>query len=189
MTGRYQTLDEALEAVTDRGLDPDSPGGAVALSYLLQQNMQVSDESARLGPPNADDADEDPAATLASWAGASRESVMDVFEFADHGVRLGAPSGRLPKSKAKRQRVLVLLKLAADRVAYGAQEVPASQINEIAAHYACLDQNLPQNVAGRSSLVTRRGTRGAFRYRITQMGLDRAKELISSLAAGDAVRI
>jgi hypothetical protein len=107
-----------------------------------------------------------------------------VVEFEGDELTIRIPAGRLARSKADRQRVLALLTVATDRVAYGIQEVPASRVNAICDDYSCLDQNVPQNVA-RGGLLARRGKRGAYTYRATQPGLERAKTLLKELVEGD----
>ncbi|HEX8066297.1 MAG TPA: hypothetical protein VF520_07210 [Thermoleophilaceae bacterium] len=111
--------------------------------------------------------------------------VKDVVEFTESDVLLRLPTARLPRAKADRQRLITLLKLALDRVAFGLDEVSAHRINAACHEYACADQNLPHNVASRGDLVTRRGKRGSYVYRATQPGIERARALLVELFNDD----
>lgn len=183
---REDALREAVDTLQRIGLDPDSPGGARALDFLLSEPELVDTE-----PPAASRStssrveDQEPDTKLADWVGIDHDRVRDVVEFGDGQALLRVGSSRLPKSKAEKQRVLTLLKLASDRIAYGAEEVSAQKVNAVCDDYNCADQNLPHNVAARGDLVTRRGKRGAYVYRATQPGAQRARELFSELLDGE----
>jgi hypothetical protein len=183
-------LDQALREVREHGLDPESPGGAVALSYLLTgagATPPHNQVSAPVETSRGANEDGDPAAVLGAWAGVGRDEILDIFEFGDGPTGIGVSSRHLPRSKAECQRALVVLKLAAERVAFSRDAVPAGEVNNIAAHYGVLDQNLASNVAIKTNLVARRGKRGSWTYRITQPGLDRAKQVIEVLANGEDI--
>jgi hypothetical protein len=187
MADRTASLDDALEALRDRGIDPESAGGAVALTHLLSEApapsspQAVTPTGALVPVGNAGES----ATALAEWGGVSRDEILDIFEFDDESIGIGLSSGRLPSSKAECQRALVVLKLAAERIAGGREVVPASEINEIVSHYGVFDQNLASNVSIKTNMVARRGKRGSWKYRITQPGLDRARIMISTLAGGE----
>jgi hypothetical protein len=181
---RTPAVEEALKAVRDLGLDPESPGGAVVLSHLLGQSSSHAPRRADAGAAEqvvTDGEDEQPATLVAEWVGADVDRVEDVIEFTGDEPLLRIPSGRLPRGKADRQRALVLIRLAVERVAYDRTDVPASRINATCADYACMDQNLPHNVSSRGDLATRRGKRGAYVYRATQPGMQRARDLLRDL--------
>jgi hypothetical protein len=186
MDNREQRLVEALETVRSVGLDPDSAGGSTALGFLLaDQQASGAAEASQAPTPrtNAPDlvAEDEPAVRLSSWAGVNVQRIEDVIEFGEQEAFLRVPSARLPRSKADRQRVLALLKLAVDRVGYRREEVAAAQINAACAEYSAMDQNLPHNLMARAGLITRRGKRGAYVYRATQPGMERAKHLMVEL--------
>jgi hypothetical protein len=124
---------------------------------------------------------------LARWLDVDPDRILDVIEPGDGEAAVRPPAARLPSTKADRQRVLTLLKLATDRVGYDTPEVRAQAVNALCTEYACADQNLPNNVAARGDLVTRRGRRGAHVYRATQPGLERARELFVELFAGEGI--
>jgi hypothetical protein len=191
---RGQILDKALQALRDRDLDPQSAGGAVALEFLLGTKEAAPTASAAAVPQPAPTPSgssesanaEEPITALANWSGIDTARLSDFFEFSDE-IRLTISPARLPKSKADQQRILSLLTLAADRIGNGAQQTGWSQINAVVDDYAVLDQNLGNNVAKHSSLVIRSGKPKTYVYRITQPGLERARELIQALASGDEV--
>jgi len=194
MSDRVTSLDQALKTLEERGVDPESAGGAVALGYLLAGSPTPAAPAPDVSPPaapgtsvaaNMDANRDDPAAVLAQWSGVTSNDILDIFELGDGSLGIGLSSGRLPDSKADCQRALVVLKLAAERIAGNHDVVPASEINELADHYGVLDQNLASNVATKTNMVARRGKRGSWNYRITQPGLDRAKAMIAALAAGE----
>lgn len=195
MGEREKKLDEALASLRERDLDPQSAGGAIALEYLLGPSREASSGPAAPHPappvpalpsgPAPDAAD--PIGGLAAWSGADALRLADFFEVADGAIRLTIPSGRLPRSRADQQRILTLLTLAVDRVALGAQQTSHRQVNAVLHHYGAFDQNLAKNVAKNSNLVIRSGKAKAHLYRITQPGLDRARELIQALVSGDEV--
>jgi hypothetical protein len=179
---------EAVAAVRELQVDPDSAGGAVLLTLLLKEtgaapSRQVEESSVSASTDSVDPAGH--SARVADWSGIDLDRVDDILEFGDEQSLLRLPARRLPRSKADRQRVLVLLKLSVDRVAYDRADVPAKDVNAICLEYACLDQNLPNNVASRGDLATRRGSRGAYTYRATQPGLQRARELLQEVVNGD----
>lgn len=187
MSERLQALDRALRSLRERDVDPESAGGAVALQFLLEPSASPTEPA--LAPPPAPassagsvkaDAD-NPAGRLGAWAGSSPDDIFDLFDVGDGSLRVHVPTARLPRSKADRQRVLVLLAVAGHRIAFEDEVLSASVVNRVVDDYGALDQNLPKNVAGQSHLVTRRGKRGSWQYRVTQPGLDRARELIKTL--------
>lgn len=197
MSDREQKLDEALEALRERDIDPQTAGGAIALEFLLGTKEMGSAANSAPTPsyssappqpsaPATSANGEGPMAALSGWSGIKTARLVDFFEFSD-GIRLTIPPGRLPKSKAKKQRILTLLTLAADRIGNGAQQTGWSQVNVVVDDYAVFDQNLGNNVAKNSSLIIRSGKPKTYVYRITQPGLDRARKLIEALASGDEV--
>jgi hypothetical protein len=195
MGEREQKLDEALASLRERDLDPQSAGGAIALEFLLAPSGEASSSpvspktaspSPKLGSGAQPDGT-DPVAALADWSGADSLRLVDFFEISDGAIRLTIPSGRLPRSKADQQRILTLLTLAIDRVALGSPQTSHRQVNAVLHDYAAFDQNLAKNVAKNSNLVIRSGKPKAHLYRVTQPGLDRARELIQILTSSDEV--
>lgn len=192
MPDREQQLDQALGALRKRDIDPQSAGGAVALGFLLRPEETGSAGTAAAPAASSPSSSEtpaedgDPIAALSAWTGVDAARLRDFFEFSD-GIRLTIPSGRLPRSKADKQRVLTLLTLAADRKGNGAAQTGWSQINSVVGDYAVLDQNLGNNVAKNSSLIVRSGKPKTYIYRVTQPGLDQARQLIRALASDDGV--
>jgi hypothetical protein len=192
MSDRKQQLDEALEALRERDIDPQSAGGATALGFLLgsgeaaQASPVAAPASTQPPATGASAGGDDPIANLSAWSGIDAVRLRDFFEFSD-GIRLTIPSGRLPKSKANKQRILTLLTLAADRMGNGNPRTGWSQVNAVVGDYAVLDQNLGNNVAKNSSMIIRSGKPKTYVYRITQPGLDEARGLLQSLAAGEGM--
>lgn len=183
-------LDKALRAVRERELDPDSPAGAVLLEFLLRDRGAVSEpverSSAQPVPPSTP-THATAAGKLASWADVSIDEIGDVFEIGDGGAIVSVSSGRLPTSKADRQRILILVKAAADRIAFGHELVSAKDVNSMVHHYAAFDQNVNKNLSHWSHLLARRGSRGAHSYRVTQPGLERAAEIVRFLVKEEGV--
>jgi hypothetical protein len=184
---RLRMAKEAVAAVRGLDVDPDSPGGAEILKHLLNGPAIPSSsptDSAFPGPSSdtttASDPGE-PAKRLADWLGIDVERVEDVIEFTAEEAQLRIPAARLARAKADRQRVLVLIQLAVERIAYNRTEVRASRINATCADYGCMDQNLPNNVSSRGDLAARRGQRGSYAYRATQPGIQRARTLLQEL--------
>ena len=183
-----EDLLEAIRTVREAGLDPDSPGGAAALAFLLRDRSAEAELPSTTGSDGSiSETSETALGKVAKWIGDVQEDALaDRLDFDDaEGATPSIPSTRLGKGKADRQRTLALLKLAADRKGLGVEEVPVSQINALADEYSALDQNLPHNVAKRGELIARRGKRGAYSYRITRMGLERARELFQALVNED----
>jgi hypothetical protein len=195
MSERLEALDRALESLRERDLDPESAGGAIALQFLLEPGGQAAPSPASsprssAAPDPGTEASSGPVERLSRWVNASPEQIGDLFAVGDQSLGVHVPTSRLPGSKADRQRVLALLTIAAHRIAFEHDLVPASAVNRVVDDYAALDQNLPKNVATQSHLITRRGKRGSWRYRVTQPGLDRARELIMTLIeTEDPVRL
>ncbi|HEX3910339.1 MAG TPA: hypothetical protein VHW67_06525 [Solirubrobacteraceae bacterium] len=184
---RKRAVEEALQFLRSVDLNPESPGGAVVLEHLLRASSPPPSTETE-GPAAAPsdqvrdlDDSASPAARLARWIGTDIDRIEDVVEFTADEPLLRIPVARLPRAKAERQRSLVLLKLAVERVAYDRSDVPAGKINAMCADYACMDQNLPANVSSRGDLATRRGKRGTYFYRATQPGIQRAKALLEEL--------
>jgi hypothetical protein len=186
---RQKELLAAIDLVREAGLDPDSPGGAAALSHILDGSREQTAAIPASGAPSTSTLPPaesgDPVGLVAAWAQSDQDRLADLIEFSAEGARLRIPVNQLPKSKAKRQRVLTLLKLAIDRVGYGVDEVTSQQVNAVADDYSSLDQNLPGNVTGRGGLVTRRGKRGTYAYRATQPGIQAAREALQRLLEGE----
>jgi hypothetical protein len=191
MDEREQRLDEALASLRERDVDPQSAGGAIALGYLLGTSAESGDPtpstlSSATTPPTPVNA-ADPIAALAAWSGADALRLADFFEVSDGAIRLTVPSGRLPRSKADQQRILTLLTAAVDRVGLKGQQTSHRQVNAVLHEYAAFDQNLGKNVAKNSRLLIRSGKPKAYKYRITQPGLDRARELVQLLVSTEEV--
>lgn len=198
--GRLTAMREAVGAVRQTGIDPQTPGGAILLGFLLDgwppsrrsaslaQVLGLSPAAERaLEPAAAEPLDDAPVERLARWMGVEAIRVEDVFELTESAALIRVPARRLPVPKAHRQRVLVLLRLAAERIGYERMELPGADVNATCADYGCMDQNLPQNVKSRAELVSRRGRRGKSFYRITQQGMQRAQDLFQQLFMTDEV--
>lgn len=178
-------LRRAIEAVRNLGLDPQTAGGAVALAHLLGETTVSGPARARpQTPPTPSDGDR-AEARLADWARTDEDRIRDLVVLSDGRVSLTLSVARLPRSKADRQRLLTLLLLAVERVGLGVDETPARRVNDVCREYSCLDQNLAMHVASRGDLVTRRGKRGSYSYRVTQPGLQRAREVFAELVDGN----
>lgn len=189
MADRLSDLEEAIDAVRKAGLDPDGPGGAAALAFLLGGGEPGAAPPGSTVPPSEASSDgsaaREPASRMSRWLGAEADRIEDVIEFGEEESALRIPAAQLPRSRADRQRILALLKLAADRIAYDVDQVPAARIGSVCDDYGSLDQNLAQNLAGRGDLITRRGKRGGYVYRATQPGLERARQLLAAVLEGE----
>jgi hypothetical protein len=185
MSGRLNALDQALKSLRDRGIDPETAGGAVALEYLLEKPPSWPERphltAPTVGPAERTSDAEDPVAGLVVWLQAAPDQITDIFDVSETDMGIHVPTPRLPRSKADKQRVLALLYIAGERVAFAREVVPASGVNRVADRYGVLDQNLPKHIASHSHLITRRGKRGSWQYRVTQPGLEKAAELIKIL--------
>jgi hypothetical protein len=183
----------ALELVEGAGLDPDSRAGSVVLRYALETNHRCA-----LGAPpqkvesgqNGSDAQGsgeagDPAGSVAAWANVPREAVEDNFEFGAEGGLVKVKTHRLPAQKGGKQTLIGILKLAIDRVGYGQEEVSTRAVNAALAEYKAVDQNVFKHLVGRGDFVSRRGQRGNYSYRLTQPGVEKALELMRSIAEGN----
>jgi hypothetical protein len=126
-----------------------------------------------------------PIDALASWAGVDPVRLGDFFDFSEGNAALTVPSGRLPRSKADRQRLLTLLVLAADRQGLGAERTPAAPVIAVLHHYAAFDQNMSGNLKKIGSEIIRSGRSKDYVYKITQPGLDHAKALIRQLVTNE----
>jgi hypothetical protein len=185
MSEMAEMLRSAVQAVREVGLDPDSPAGVAAIQEFLRSGLNVSAPSAAghtpatTGPP---DQDSSAARRAAEGVSVGEDRVQDIVDFGVDGVALSIHGRSLPSMKAGRQRMLALLKLALDRVAYDRDQVQARELSAILDQYDCLDQNVPKNLETYENYITRRGQRrGGYSYRITQYGLDRAREELRSL--------
>ena len=178
-------LGESIEAVRAAGLDPESPGGGLALAFLLTADARPSVPTPRRDESLPHEGGDTPSTRLATWSGLEEDRLADLFEFSGERAEVRVPIRRIPSAKSDRQRVLALLKLAADRIAYGADSVDSKIVYALCADYGCADQNLPNNLQTRADLIDRRGKRGSYRYRPTQPGLQRAREIIRELAETD----
>jgi len=173
---------EATRLVRDAGLDPDAPVGVAAFNEIFRRLLDGQDQptsspavTAAPGPVG------DPMHRLAEWLDLSPAAIEDIAAISETGADLHLHTRFLAPSKAARQRQLALIKLALDRVGFDRDAVPAREINELCARYGCLDQNLPTNLEKFENFVTRRGKRGAYSYRLTQYGIDNARDIIRSL--------
>jgi hypothetical protein len=185
MPDRKTLLKAAVDDLRDLEVDPNSAGGAVALSFLLETqapDSPVAGGSAKQADSALGGA---PLERLSAWMKAEPTRVSDVIEVGDASATFKPHSSRLPRGKANRQRVLVLAQLAIARVGYEKQGLPASEVNALCSEYACLDQNLPHNVTTHGDFISRRGRRGSYVYRISEPGLQRAQEVLSELLEGD----
>lgn len=195
MADRVSKLEEAIQAVRDAGLDPDGPGGAAALAFLLESGGRASGHpgapvAGEKGSAVATTTSGEPAERLSRWLGSDADRIQDVIELGDDGSVLRIPAAQLPRSRADRQRILALLKLSVDRIAYEIESVSAAEIGAVCDDYGSVDQNLAQNLAARGDLITRRGKRGGYVYRATQPGLERARQLLGAVLDGeDRVRL
>lgn len=191
MTARREILKKVVEDLKDAGIDPDSAAGGVALGYLLGTSTPASPTPPPAGETpegvHATPTGETPDENIASRVGVSAPALRDRVEFAEDGARPKVRAAQLPQGTAERQRVLALLKLTLDRLGFEVEEVPVSQLSALCDEYSALDQNFSTNLAKRDDLISRRGKRGAFRYRVTTPGLERGEELVRALVEGEAV--
>jgi hypothetical protein len=194
MTDLEEQLDKALAALRERKIDPGSAGGAVALEFLLGTPSPAS-AALSPAPPASTPAtptsgagaaeDDEPVETLAAWTEVNALRLADFFDFSEDRVHLTVPSGRLPRSKADRQRIITLLMLAADRKALGTERTHADPIIATLHDYAAFDQNMGGNLNKISNEITRSGRPKDYVYKITQPGLEHAKQLIRQLVTNE----
>ncbi|MDQ3916314.1 MAG: hypothetical protein M3323_13470 [Actinomycetota bacterium] len=184
---RVERLRDALAAVQELDIPEDSPMLAPALEFLLKSLDQSGPDERHVneaGLPTSETGSSSPLERAVTWTGVSPEALLDVVDFGTEGVIPTVYHGRLPKGKLERQRVVAVMKLSLDKVAYGASELSARQVNEVCDRYECLDQNLPGNLQ-KSGLATRLGDRGSYVYRVTLAGEDRARQVLRSLTGTD----
>lgn len=186
-----EAVDAALAIVREAELDADSPSGVAVLSALLNHLLAAP---ATTAPPPGDPADvsaargDSPVAKVAAWARVDIDQILDFVHFAEEGdARPTIPAARLPSTKAKQQRVLAVLKLALDRVAYGQEDASTRTIYRFLDDYGIADQNVVQNLIGRGNLVTRRGQRASASYRLTVQGVETAKAVLVELVRGGSI--
>lgn len=172
-------LREIREAVTEAGFDLDSAAGAAAISSLIQARVAGSHTVSSPAAEASIDTTS-PASRVAKWLSVDPELLYDVIDFGEDRPELVLWERKLPKGKADRQRVLAAIRLAVDRVGYRREETDARAINALCERYDCLDQNLPKNLRARD-LVTRKGQRGAYVYRLTHAGLPQAKAILEEV--------
>lgn len=186
--GRLRT---ALEALDQLGINRESAAAGPALEFLLGRDSPATHGEAQARRRGAvtepSSLGEEPVERAVAWSGLTKDVLLDVVEFGEAGVRPTIWHGRLPGSKSKRQRVLALIKLALDKFAYGIDELPASDVNEVCQAYECLDQNLPTNLQ-RNRIATRRGQRGSYTYRLSLAGEDQARQCLQGLIASEQER-
>lgn len=178
---RIAHLKDALGKLKDLNLDLSTPVSGAALEFLLRETRSSPpEEDARPRTEDSARGADSAVRRAADWAGVQEQALLDLVDFADDGVVPTIYHGRLPKGKSERQRVLALVKLGLDKVAYGRDELSARFVNEICDRYECLDQNLPTNLQ-RSDVAKRSGSRGSYTYRLTLTGTDRARAVIREL--------
>jgi hypothetical protein len=182
----------ALEIVRQADLDPNDPAGVAIVSALLPHllgelpDAGSSEEPGSGSRESAPKREDSPTAKTAAWARIDTTRVADIVEFSEDGARPIVVPNRLPASKAQQQRVLGILKLALDRVAYGREEVETKRIYQLCEAYGIADQNIHSNLISRGNFVNRRGPRGSQTYRLTVPGLEAARTLFVELADSDA---
>jgi len=174
-----EAVRSAHASVVEAGIDPDSPAGVAAIQEILRHLLMAPAHSP-VGQPGRDTQELSPAGRVAQWAQVDESVLLDVVSFGDDGVGLELSSRHLPRTKAGRQRFLVLLKLVLDGVAYGREESSGEAINELCERYDCLDQNLPTNLRN-SDLISVRGESRAYRYRATRDGIDEGRQWIREI--------
>jgi hypothetical protein len=191
-------VDAALGIVREAGLEPDSPAGVAVLRELLPHLLASAGQGAgaeegrgsgpRTGPSPSTPSvalDDGPLEKVARWARADANQIADLIEFSDEGAQPSLSPAQLPATKAKQQRLLAMLKLATDRIAYEREEVETRDIYRLCDAYGIADQNIAQNLINRGNYVTRRGQRGARTYRVTVQGLEVAKKALVELASAN----
>lgn len=178
----------AREAVTAGGLDLETEAGVealkVLLSHLLSTAHSPAQEPASTSSGAADVSPGDrPEQRLARWAAIDVSRVLDAFTFGDVGAQVELSTRNLPSTKAARQRLLALLKLTVDRIAYEREAVPSRELTQLCDRYNAMDRNFSVNLQqdGYDELISRRGRAGSHTYRLTQYGLDEGRELIRGL--------
>jgi hypothetical protein len=177
----------AVAAVRQMGVDPDSFGGGTLLKFLIGGTPPLSTSVPAVQPASgSEEPDDTPRGRVASWAGLDPDQLDDLIEFDGADARLAVAPSRLPSVKSDKQRVLGLMTIALHRVGFDLDVVPARHVNTVCTEYDCMDQNLPNRLTS-TGTVTRRGKRGAFAYRISRPGLDAAKQLFVEFASGTGV--
>jgi len=192
MDERKEQLREAVDAIRDLNVDPDGAGGAVALEFLLgtaaptptpaspTTSLPTAVASATATPDGGG-----PLSAVAKWADVDALRLGDFIEFDGPSARLTIPSSRLPVSKADQQRILSLLILAANRTGLDAPQTAAGPIIAVIHDYAAFDQNFGGNLKKINSMVIRSGSPKDYVYKITQPGLNRAREIFRALCVDE----
>lgn len=170
-------IQEAAAIVQDAGISIESYAGGVALDYVLKAQSNATPKE-RTPKPHLVEPDLDSHINqLVDWSGLDADQLEDAFDIGVDGIAVVVSHRHLSTRKSERQRQLVLLKLAAERIANDRQTVPAREVNALCEEYDCMDQNLPRNVQ-EGGMIIRRGSRGAHDYRVTREGIDAAAELL-----------
>ncbi|MGH8546895.1 MAG: hypothetical protein ACREX3_25435 [Gammaproteobacteria bacterium] len=179
-------LDQAMSALRDAGIDPESPLGVAAFPGVLQGVMAdrtSSAESTSVAPSiEAMPAEPgSPLASLSEWSGISAGRLADFVETRDKTVVLHVPTNRLPSSTAGRQRYLAYAFLVSMRHVFQMDEVEVDDLNDLLKEYNVMDQNVWGNLSTDEGSFVRRGSRGSYRYRLTMPGRERALEVVQEL--------
>lgn len=178
---------DAVAAIREMGVDPDSSGGGTIFKFLTSGAPPVpANVPSVTAVPSAAEAEDTPRGRVAAWASLDPDQLDDLIEFDGSDAHLAVPPARLPSAKSDKQRVLGLMTIALHRVGFELDVVPARHVNTVCTEYDCMDQNLPNRLTS-TGTVTRRGRRGAFAYRISRPGLDAAKQLFTEFASGTGV--
>lgn len=185
MTEFSDAIREAKRAVEETGIDPDTPVGTAAFTELLRTILAGTphEPAPRTKDPqrSSNEQVEDPFARVAKWAEVPLEGVQDIAFFGPDHADIQLHVQLLPASKAGRQRLLTILKLGIERIGYDHMEISARDVNALCTEYDCMDQNLPANLAGWENFIMRRGSRGSAVYRLTQFGVEEAREQLRTL--------
>jgi hypothetical protein len=170
-------IQEAAAIVQDAGISTESYAGGVALDYVLKAQFSATPRETTPQPSLVEPGVDNRLNRLAEWSELDAEQLRDAFDVGVDEIAVVVSHRHLAIRKSERQRQLVLLKLAAERIANDRQTVPAREVNALCEEYDCMDQNLPRNVQ-EGGMIIRRGSRGAYDYRVTREGIDAASELL-----------
>lgn len=188
-------LAEALEILDELGIDRESRLAATILPFLLGSHAPPRPELGAAGgrataPAVAADEDstrdsESGMARLSEWSGVDELVLEDAIYEQDDQIYLQVNTDRLPDTKAGVQRALGYAYLAVMRQGFDMNDVPVDHFNNLLREYGALDQNVWSNLHSETGAFSRRGDRGAYTYRLTIQGLQRARQMVREVLGAD----
>lgn len=154
-------LTELLRIRTSNG------GGAMSTGSAVTGPVQTGQE------PSATSRADGPAAKLAAWLSVDENILSEIFEFEEGNLTVHLAHSVLPKKGSDAQRLLAYIKLAAEKIAYNTDEVPAKDLIAIVDNHGCKDANLAKNLKSSEYIIPKggRGTMKTYRLRYTGMAV------------------